>query len=112
MEQEKKKGSGCLIKLIIGVAALTLVYFGLRMEKTLPEISLAAELIPIPWHIPIPGFEHGIPNTLPTAIITSLLLITIAFFYYRAAKRAEKTGKESRYLIVVDALYEGVFSFV
>ncbi len=94
MEQEKKKGSGCLVKLIIGLAALALVGYGFIMPgKELPAISLAAELIP--WHLPIPGFENGIPNTLPTAIITSLLLITIAFFYHRAAKKAEKTGKEN-----------------
>ncbi len=110
-EQVKKKGSGCLVKLIIGIAALALVAYGLMMPgKHLPEISLAAELIPV--HLPIPGFEHGIPNTLPTAIITSLLLIIIAFSYSRAVKKAEKSGKESGLLVALDALYEGVFSFV
>ncbi len=111
MEQEKKKGGGCLIKLVIGLAALGLVGYGLVMPgKKLPAISLAAELIP--WRLPIPGFEHGIPNTLPTAIFTSLYLILIALFYYRAVKKAERTGKESRYLVAIDAIYEGVFSFV
>jgi len=111
MEQEKKKGGGCLVKLVIGLAALALVGYGLVMPgKELPAISLAAELIPI--NLPIPGFEHGIPNTLPTAIFTSLFLIIIALLYRRAARRAEQTGKESRYLIAMDALYEGVFSFV
>jgi F-type H+-transporting ATPase subunit a len=110
MEQEKKKG-GCLVKLIIGLAALALVGYGLVMPgKKLPEISLAAELIP--WHLPIPGFDHGIPNTLPTAIFTSLFLIVIALFYYRAVKKAQKTGKESRFLVAIDAIYEAVFSFV
>jgi len=111
MEQEKKKGSGCLVKLIIGLAALALVGYGLVMPgKELPAISLAAELIPV--HLPIPGFEHGIPNTLPTAIITSLFLIIIAYSYSRAVKKSEKTGKESGFLIAIDALYEGVLSFV
>ena len=83
MEQEKKKGSGCLVKLIIGIAALALVGYGLVMPgKELPAISLAAELIPV--NLPIPGFEHGIPNTLPTAIFTTLFLIIIAFSYSRA----------------------------
>jgi len=110
-EQEKKKGSGCLVKLIIGIAALALVGYGLIMPgKELPAISLAAELIPV--HLPIPGFEHGIPNTLPTAIITSLFLIIIAYSYSRAVKKSEKTGKESGFLIAIDALYEGVLSFV
>jgi F-type H+-transporting ATPase subunit a len=111
MEQEKKKGGGCLVKLIIGLAALALVGYGLIMPgKELPVISLAAELIPV--HLPIPGFEHGIPNTLPTAIFTSLLLIIIALFYNRAVKKAERTGVESRFLITIDTIYEGVFSFV
>jgi len=79
---------------------------------TLPAISLAAELIPIPWHIPIPAFEHGIPNTLPTAIFTSLFLLLIGFSYHRAVKKAERTGKESSFLVVMDVIYEGVFSFV
>ena len=110
-EQVKKKGSGCLIKLVIGIAALALIAYGLMMPgKHLPEISLAAELIPV--NLPIPGFDHGIPNTLPTAIITSLLLILIALSYSRAVKKAEKTGKESGLLVALDALYEGVFSFV
>jgi F-type H+-transporting ATPase subunit a len=110
-EQEKKKGTGCLLKLIIGLAALALVGYGFVMPgKELPVISLAAELIPI--HLPIPGFEHGIPNTLPTAILTSLLLIVIALLYNRAVKKAEKTGQESRFLVAVDAIYEAVFSFV
>ena len=111
MEEKKKKGGGCLLKLIIGLAALGLVYYGFILPgKELPVISLAAEMIPI--HLPIPGFEHGIPNTLPTAILTSLFLIVIALFYKRAVKKAEKTGKESRFLITVDAIYEAVFSFV
>ncbi len=110
-EQEKKKGSGCLVKLIIGIAALALVGYGLIMPgKELPAISLAAELLPL--HLPIPGFEHGIPNTLPTAIFTSLFLIIIAFSYSRAVKKEEKTGKQSGLLVAIDALYEGVFSFV
>lgn len=110
-EQEKKKGSGCLVKLIIGIGALALVGYGLVMPgKELPVISLAAELIPV--HLPIPGFEHGVPNTLPTAILTSLFLIIIAFSYNRAVKKAEKTGKESGLLVALDAVYEGVFSFI
>ncbi len=68
--------------------------YGLVMPgKELPAISLAAELLPV--HLPIPGFEHGIPNTLPTAIFTSLFLIIIAFSYHRAVKKEEKTGKQS-----------------
>jgi len=111
MEEKKKKGGGCLLKLVIGIAILALIYIGFTIPgKELPVISLAAEMIPV--HLPIPGFEHGIPNTLPTALLTSLFLILIALFYNRAIKKAEKTGKESRFLITIDAIYEAVFSFV
>jgi F-type H+-transporting ATPase subunit a len=113
LEQEEKKGGGCFSPgcLVIAVAAIALVYYGFVMPgKELPIISLAAEIIPI--HLPIPGFEDGIPNTLPTAIMTSLFLILIGFLYNRAVKKAEKTGEESRFLIAMDVIYEGVFSFV
>lgn len=113
MEQEKKKGGGCFSPgcLVIFVAAIALVVYGFMMPgKELPVISLSAELIPV--HLPIPGFEHGIPNTLPTAILTSLVLILIGLFYHRAVKKAERTGKESRFLLAMDAIYEAVFSFV
>lgn len=111
MEEKKKKGGGCLLKLVIGIAVLALIYLGFTIPgKELPVISLAAEMIPV--HLPIPGFEHGIPNTLPTALLTSLFLILIALFYNRAIKKAEKTGKESRFLIAIDAIYEAVFNFV
>ena len=93
-EQEGKKGKGCFSPgcLVVVLAAFGLIYYGFVMPgKELPVISLAAELIPV--HLPIPGFDHGIPNTLPTAIMTSLILILIALFYYRAVKKAERTGQ-------------------
>jgi len=49
---------------------------------------------------------------LPTAILTSLFLIIIALFYKKAVNKEEKTGKTSRFLLVIDMIYEGVFSFV
>ena len=111
-EQEKKQGKGCFSPgcLVIAIAALALVVYGYGFSDELPVISLAAELIPI--HLPIPGFEDGIPNTLPTAMLTSLFLIIIALLYKRAVNKAEKTGNPSRFLITIDMLYEGVFSFV
>ena len=81
--QEEKKGGGCFSPgcLVIAVAALALVYYGFVMPgKELPVISLAAELIP-GTELPIPGFDHGIPNTLPTAMMTALVLIIIALFF-------------------------------
>jgi len=109
-EQKLKKGLGCLVKLIIGVGALYLMYYGYGFADELPIISLKAEILPI--HLPIPGFEDGIPNTLPTAILTALFLILIALFYKRAVNKEEKTGKTSRFLLTIDMIYEGVFSFI
>lgn len=107
-EKPKKRKWGCSIILVV---ALGLTGYGLVMPgKELPVISLAAEIIP--WYLPIPGFKHGVPNTLPTAIFTTIILVLVAFFYYRATRRAEKTGKESRFLIAMDAVYETVFSFI
>jgi F-type H+-transporting ATPase subunit a len=78
--------------------------------KELPEISMAAEIIPV--ELPIPGFHHGVPNTLPTAIITALILVIIAAFYFRAVRKAEKTGQESNFLILMDSMFEAVYGFI
>lgn len=100
-----------VVKILAVVVILGLTGYGLVMPgKVLPVISLAAEKIPV--HLPIPGFQDGVPNTLPTAMITSLILIILALAYYRAQRRAEKTGEESRYLIAVDAFYETLHSFI
>ncbi len=100
-----------IVRIVIIVAVLGLTGYGIIMPgKELPEISMAAEIIPI--HLPIPGFDHGIPNTLPTAIFTSLMLILVGFGYYRAVRKAEKDGEESRFLIAVEGIIETVYSFV
>lgn len=100
-----------LVMAILGlIVALGVCGYGVVMPgKEIPAISLAAELIPI--YLPIPGFEHGIPNTLPTSVLTSLILIILGLFYSRAVRRAEKTGVESRFLIAVDAMFEAVYRF-
>ena len=97
------------IGILAGVLGLTA--YGLLMPgKHLPEISMAAEIIP--WHLPIPGFDHGIPNTLPTAIFTTVMLTLVGAAYYRAVRKVEKTGKESRFLIAIEGIIETVYSFV
>ncbi len=78
--------------------------------KELPEISLAAE--PLPVYPPLPGFGQGIPNTLPTALAVTLVLVTVGFLYHRDQRRAARGGQESRLLIAVDAIFEGAYSFV
>lgn len=41
-----------------------------------PEISLAAEKIPLPFEVPL--FGHGVPNTLPATWLTMILLLGIS----------------------------------
>lgn len=101
-------------RLVILLAILFSLVFcvgGLMLPgKKLPVISMAAERIPL--HLPFPGFEEGIPNTLPTAILATLTLTLLGLAYYRAQRRAARTGQESRFLIAVDAVFEGMYSFV
>ena len=100
-----------LVTIVGVVLLLALTGYGLIMPgKELPEISMAAEVIPL--HLPIPGFHHGIPNTLPTAILTTLILGGIALAYYLAVRKEKKTGEQSRFVLAVDAIYEVVYSFV
>lgn len=113
MEQKARPNRRRLILLILlGIfICLGLCVGGLALPgKELPVISMAAERIPL--GLPLPGFEEGIPNTLPTAILATLVLTLIALAYWRAQRRAARTGQESRFLIVVDTLFEGVYSFV
>ena len=52
-------GSGFLVQSVLG--------------KQQPEISLAAEKIPLPFEVPI--FGHEVPNTLPATWLTMLVLL-------------------------------------
>jgi len=47
----------------------------------MPEISLAAEEIPLPFVLPFLG--NSVPNTLPATWLTMLVLIDVAFFATR-----------------------------
>lgn len=107
----KNKRLRLVLVIVVLIAVLGMCGYGLMMPgKKLPEISMAAELLPI--HLPIPGFHHGVPNTLPTAMLSTLILVIIAAFYYRAVKRAKKTGKESGFLLLMDSLFEAVYGFI
>jgi len=77
--------------------------------RELPEISISAELLPV--HLPLPGFQEGIPNTLPTAALTTLLLTCLALAYYRAQRRAPLMSR-NRFLVAVEGIVEGLYSFI
>lgn len=109
-QKQKKKRTPLIALVVLVMLLLCGLGFVFPRERQLPVISLAAERVPIP--LPLPGFEEGFPNTLPTAILTSLLLITVGLIYNLSARRAEKTGRPNRFLVAVDAIFEGLYSFV
>lgn len=113
MEQkDKPKRRGRTIIILLAVLILMGLCVGgfLLPGKEMPEISMAAERIPLPFALPLLGDE--IPNTLPTAILTTIVLALVAWAYYRAQRRAAHTRKESRFLVAVDVVFEGVYFFV
>ena len=75
---------GCLGLVLIIVALFVggLMLGGIaNAAYQLPEISLAAEEIPLPFTVPLLG--HSVPNTLPTTWLTMFLLIVVSFFATR-----------------------------
>ncbi len=95
---------------IIGIALLMVVLFGVGLilpGKRLPEITLAAEHIPLPFNVPLLG--HSIPNTLPATWLTIVILFGIGWRYRRSLK---KEGKASKFQIAVEAAAEGMLDFV
>jgi len=70
---------GCvgLIVVMLGMCVGGLFMGGiLNQEVHLPEISLAAEKIHLPFDLPLLG--HELPNTLPATWLTMLILIVVA----------------------------------
>jgi F-type H+-transporting ATPase subunit a len=86
MPKTRKGKLGCVIAillvLILCVWGFTLG--GIMGEREIPEISMAAEKVHLPFAIPL--FGHEIPNTLPTTWLTMLLLILISYFAFRKPK--------------------------
>lgn len=95
---------------LIGIAVLIVVLFGVGLilpGKRLPEISLAAEHIPLPFNVPLLG--HSIPNTLPATWLTMAILLGIGWGYRRSLN---KEGRPSKFQIAVEAVAEGMLDFV
>ena len=102
---------GCLGCLGILILTLALAVAGLvvggvvNKAYILPEISLAAEEIPLPFEVPL--FGHSIPNTLPATWLSMLVLIVIAFF---ATRKMELVP--SGFQNAVEAIVEMFYNFV
>lgn len=102
---------GCLGCLGILILTLALAVAGLMVGGVvneayhLPEISLAAEEIPLPFEVPL--FGHSVPNTLPATWLTMLVLIVVAFFATRKMELVP-SGLQN----AVEAIVEMFYNFV
>ncbi|HID62695.1 MAG TPA: F0F1 ATP synthase subunit A [Anaerolineae bacterium] len=99
---------GCLGLVLVIVALFVggLMLGGIANEAyQLPEISLAAEEIPLPFNVPLLG--HSVPNTLPATWLTMLLLIVISFFATRNMKLVP-SGLQN----AVEAIVEMFYGFI
>ncbi|MEA3349422.1 MAG: FoF1 ATP synthase subunit a [Chloroflexota bacterium] len=126
-----RRGRFGLIAIILGVISLCVLgllpTLGVLQKGTLPEISLAAEKIPLPFLEPIVGKhaplsflgpfflvseeDHvpGIFNTLTATWLTMIILIGIGTAYYRAQR---KEGTPSLFQVAMETVIEGMFGFV
>ena len=102
-----KTGRGRLVLVLVVLGIVFLCGLGVLQGEELPVISLAAEEIPLPFSVPV--FGNHIPNTLPATWLTMIILIGIALAYNRAQRRE---GPPSRFQVAVEAVAEGMFSFV
>ncbi|MCX7682038.1 MAG: F0F1 ATP synthase subunit A [Anaerolineae bacterium] len=104
---------GCLILILALLASMGLCVVGVFLggvankQAMMPEISLAAEEIPLPFKLPL--FGDHIPNTLPSTWLTMFLLILLGFLYRRALRTK---GSSSRFVVAVEAVGEGMLRFM
>lgn len=102
---------GCLGCLGLVIVVIALFVWGLMLggivneAYQLPEISLAAEEIPLPFELPL--FGHSVPNTLPATWLTMLVLIVVAFFATRNMKLVP-SGLQN----AVEAIVEMFYGFI
>ncbi len=120
-----RRGRLALIGIVLGIIVLCVVGLlpgkGVLPEAMLPEITLAAEEIPLPFLAPLfgkesaEGHEHeaeahlpSIPNTLPATWLTMAIMIGIGIGYKRATRKEEVT----RFQAGIEMILEGLLGFV
>lgn len=99
---------GCLGLVIVVIALFVggLMIGGIANENyRMPEISLAAEEIPLPFELPFLG--HSVPNTLPATWLTMVILIVVSFFATRSMKEVP-SGLQN----VVETIVELFYGFI
>jgi F-type H+-transporting ATPase subunit a len=92
--------------LIVGILLLLFLCMGglLLPGKEMPEISMAPEK----FHL----FGYAIPNTLPTPLLTTLILLGVGLSYWRGVRRLSPTEGGSGWIATVDGIFETVYNFV
>ena len=99
---------GCLGLVVVVIALFVggLMIGGIANENYhMPEISLAAEEIPLPFELPF--FGHSVPNTLPATWLTMVILIVVSFFATRSMKEVP-SGLQN----AVEAIVEMFYGFI
>jgi len=106
-----RKGRLTIAGIVLGMGLLCVVgvlpTLGVLGEGQLPEISLAAEEIPLPFSVPL--FGDHIPNTLPATWLTMIILVGVGLGYRNAR---HKEGPSSRFQVAVEAIVDALYNFV
>ena len=106
-----RRGRLILAAVVLGMAGLCIAgllpTLGVVPQGHLPEISLAAEEIPLPFSVPL--FGDHIPNTLPATWITMVILFALGLGYRRATR---SEGPPSRFQVALEAVLEAPYNFV
>jgi len=99
---------GCLGILLVTIAvAVAGLMLGGIVNKGyhLPDISLAAEDVRLPFNVPV--FGDRVPNTLPTTWLSMVVLIVVAYFATRKMELVP-SGLQN----AVEAIVEMFYNFV
>jgi len=115
-----RRGKLALIGILLGIGILCGVGMlpgtGVLPQSVLPEISLAAEEVPLYFLTSLFGEEDhsseshppSIPNTLPSTWLTMAILIGIGIKYKRATQKKEAT----RFQLALEMVGKGILDFV
>jgi len=112
MLKSTKGKLGCALiitlMLVLCVVGLTMGPI-VRRDVEMPQISMAAERILLPFELPFLGRE--IPNTLPAAWLTMVLLIGVSFFAFRKPKLIPD-GLQNVIEVPIEAFYNFIENIV
>lgn len=102
MARKKSRNLWVIIGILVGV--FLCIAGAMLPNKELPEISMAAEQ----FHL----FGLAIPNTLPTSLSVSLILVVVGLTYWLEVRKLSATESGSRWTTAIEGIFETVYSFV